>query len=1122
MKIRNDNTYKNINNETNIPIINNVIKNYSNYSDNNNKNDINSNLQIRKNDDKKINEKINFRTIYSNKYKTNNNLNKYNNNNKIININNNNIKNKYIINNKEKENEYYDYFDYPKYTPKNNNLYYKIPDNYIAPNNYSIDSKEINEISNDNNNKNYNNNKNISNQNFQNLINFDYYYECNNPLNYNSEQIQNNFGKIISINPGNYFYNINQNNIENNIIINKSRNNNFKGNNFNNNKLNLKNNNTNLNNNNYKEDDFPNTNCLKYKNKSLSPDYTINKSRFINHKIIDKNKLNIRTPNYVIPSFKKRSSSQEKPFNFIKKYYDDNFIIEEENEDETYIDEKKDKKKLIFSNINIEEKLHEDKNKINLISNESLNNKEIKNMPIDTNNKSRNNNENIKVNHSSTCNKYINNKDEKSPFIMISNISDKISTDLNSNNFKKDISKIEDIISDSDIKIEKSIKINNNILKQKINKNLYINNFMNLSENEFEENKNNEKSKFIENDNKINKINIKSFLKEIKKNKDINYILETKKIELINKENSNFLKNRINLIDNNLNKTNEDKKINTNLNFNNIKINNKNNYKKEIIKENKEKKKEIKKKIIYENLIKEEKKRINKNKKIIKLEEELKKVKLKENKNLYDKNKYKKIKEINQIKTLKNNNNNINNRKVVINDIKKENNDLIMKIKIHKKKNSKFINRVKEKIFSYPDKNNINKHNITSILSDRKLKNNTYIMKKQLKKINTNIINENFKKNKNFYKKINFDNEKSSSYRIKRNKSSNNIRSKIGNYMKDIINNDYKTFKINYSIDKIKKKVIIKIKDKNKNKLINKDNSNKKKFNKIKKINNNKNKKYISKEINDKNLNKNFSDSYNNIYSNSNDSKLLKSQFNQINNNTIDYYKYLVKNNNNNYNIKKYNNFFKSKTNTSSVKNYRKEKLLKNKIYPLLSENLSLSTNNLKNKNLKSIFKNIHQKKILKIDLPKSAMNKDKFKKLKFLDLNMFNLSNKLNNKKKIVKMSLFNSKYFTDFDNDNSLKYNFGNTTSINNSEEDAFKSKFMYNSIHKNKADLKGRKNIYINLLKSPDYKNKNSNRHKRNYFFEKMSKNKGKNILGYNNKNYETMDNDKFINNFNKKYK
>ena len=80
------------------------------------------------------------------------------------------------------------------------------------------------------------------------------------------------------------------------------------------------------------------------KKRNFTTDYKINKSRFINFNRVNKNKLSIRTPNYIIPPNKKRALSQENPVNFVQKYYDNNFIIEEDNEEETFIEDKYDKK----------------------------------------------------------------------------------------------------------------------------------------------------------------------------------------------------------------------------------------------------------------------------------------------------------------------------------------------------------------------------------------------------------------------------------------------------------------------------------------------------------------------------------------------------------------------------------------------------------------------------------------------------------------------------------------------------------------------------------------------------------------------------------------------------------
>ena len=84
---------------------------------------------------------------------------------------------------------------------------------------------------------------------------------------------------------------------------------------------------------------------------NYSPDYLTNRSRFINSRFLSQNAINIRKPIYILPAFKKRARSHEKPFNIIHKYYDGNYIMEEENEEETNMEIKKEYKNEDNENI---------------------------------------------------------------------------------------------------------------------------------------------------------------------------------------------------------------------------------------------------------------------------------------------------------------------------------------------------------------------------------------------------------------------------------------------------------------------------------------------------------------------------------------------------------------------------------------------------------------------------------------------------------------------------------------------------------------------------------------------------------------------------------------------------
>ena len=221
---------------------------------------------------------------------------------------------------------------------------------------------------------------NIPNQNFPNIItnNNNYYYSIlddfpiNMPLYLehtnlginmkNNEKLYN-----ITTNPN---YNINNNNYFRNNFFNEREFNN----NINNPNLNI------INNAQIKEQNLYNPNYMnELYNKSLvfrnnyikeySSDYLTNRNRFINSKYLSQNAINIRKPIYVLPTFKKRARSHEKPFNLIHKYYDGNFIMEEENEEETNIDNNKENQN--------EEKKNSKKNTNNNVINS---NNEIKNI----------------------------------------------------------------------------------------------------------------------------------------------------------------------------------------------------------------------------------------------------------------------------------------------------------------------------------------------------------------------------------------------------------------------------------------------------------------------------------------------------------------------------------------------------------------------------------------------------------------------------------------------------------------------------------------------------------------------------------------------------------------------
>ena len=166
---------------------------------------------------------------------------------------------------------------------------------------------------------------------------------------------------------------------------------------------------------------------------------------------------------------------------------------------------------------------------------------------------------------------------------------------------------------------------------------------------------------------------------------------------------------------------------------------------------------------------------------------------------------------------------------------------------------------------------------------------------------------------------------------------------------------------------------------------------------------------------------------------------------------------------------------------------FNKESLLKNG-NPLPSDNLNFSSTSKSNN-----FKIIQNKLITKKDFPKTVMNTGKHKKINLFDINMFNLSNKFTSKRKIVRMTLIDPKIISEFDTEVLNKNNSRIISSINNSEDFAISSNFMFNSIHRNKKNLKERRNNYNNnKAKIPDYED---NDYKKKIEKEKPNKNNKK---------------------------
>jgi hypothetical protein len=689
--------------------------------------------------------------------------------------------------------------------------------------------------------------------------------------------------------------------------------------------------------------------------------------------------------------------------------------------------------------------------------------------------------------------------------------SDKISTSINSNNIKKDKSKIEDIINDSENQIETSIKVYNNIVnhinnENNINRNLYKSNFANINKDEKFKSEDISKSKIVKCEKKISIINIKALLNEIKKNNNVNQILENNKIKILNNKNKNYKLNNFNINIANIlkykksdNKASDNKEGNIKMseenNNNEInKSNNQININDNNIKNNEDKDKKYNESD-YKNLIINKNKIIIKGIKIIKKDnftkretirlKEKKKVNLKEKENFGEKYIVKKHKENSILNRSQINNTTTSfNKKQIIDRSSKDKSNLRMMYKINKKYNSKIIiiDKVKDNIL--PNKKSINKFSRI-----RKLKTNNINIHnhKKSKKISVSSIIDNFKKYKNIFKSIKFDIVKCYEYGLKRNNSLNNLKlRKTDVFIKGInLNND--------SLDKIDKKIIMKSSKKSRNKTNNLINFTCSKINnKFKKIDKMKNfnyKYFKSKIASLKNRDNNLSDYNMNSNTNSSDNTALQSQSqaNQlyISNKTLDCTKQYIKNNIQ----KKFNNDFRYKTQSSSIKIFNKESLLKIG-NPLLSDNLNLNfSSNSKNNN----FKKIHNKLITKKEFPKTVMTKGKHKKINLFDINMFNLSNKYTSKRKIVRMTLINPKIISEFDTEDLNKNNSRIINSINISEDFAIKSNFMFNSIYRNKKKLKGRRNNCNNKDKSQDYEGGNDL--KKEFEKEKPNKNNKK---------------------------
>ena len=1058
MNNQNDKDNNNINRINNTPIINNYISNSPIINIYPFKNDNVSPIKTEKYEEKNNNENL---IQFKNEINEDNNINicyksydfKDNFNNQDKNMNHYFSFSKYI---------YYNYEVDDKLSPQ-------IIENSDDKNNSNDKKKEIN-IFKDNNN---------ATQNQMNINKNGYYYVyC--PQKKDISETPFN----IEDNNKNYMFNMPDNNLKNKL-----------GNNY-------------LTKKKFYNEDFVDTNFLRFKNKNFSPDYTINKSRFINHKIVDKNKLNIRTPDYVIPSFVKRAISHEKPINLVKKYYDHNFIMEEDNEDETIFDDKKEIKYKSISKEQTSNNKENEKEKENkkLMSNDFLMNNKENNIKNIINDKLLGNEENScrDKDGQNLVNKFINymkeKKEEKNQCVMNLTNSDKISTSINSNNIKKDKSKIEDIINDSENQIETSIKVYNNIVnhinnENNINRNLYKSNFANINKDEKFKSEDISKSKIVKCEKKISIINIKALLNEIKKNNNVNQILENNKIKIMNNKNSNNNLNNINTNNSNIlknkksdNKTSEKKNGNikmseenkfSEINKSNYQINNNDN-------EDKDKKYN---KPDYKNFIINKNKIVIKGTKIIRKEnfkkgetiklKEQKKVNLKEKDNYGEKYIVKMYKDNSILDRSKINNTTTSfNKKPIIDISCRDKINLRMKYKINKKYNSKIINIDKVKDNILPNKKSINKFS-----KIRKLKTNLNIHNhNKSKKISVNNIIENFKKYNNIFKSIKFDICKCYKNGIKRNNSLNNLKLRKNDvFLKGVnLNND--------SLDKIDKRIIIRSSNKSRNKannLINFTGSkNNNKFKKIDKKKNYKYKYYNSKLSNLKNRNKNLSD-YNINNSSNNTALQSQSQTNQlyISHNTLDYTKQYIKNNI----LKKFNNDFRYKTQSSSIKIYNKESLLKNG-NPLPSDNLNFSSTSKRNN-----FKIIQNKLITKKDFPKTVMNTGKHKKINLFDINMFNLSNKFTSKRKIVRMTLIDPKIISEFDTEVLNKNNSRIISSINNSEDFAISSNFMFNSIHRNKKNLKERRNNYNNnKAKIPDYED---NDYKKKIEKEKPNKNNKK---------------------------
>ena len=1067
MEIKNPLNFNGINNINNITNINNFINNSPKINTNYYSNIINNNNNITNIKLDKIKEKKNKEKIYCYEHDYNMNINsnsfKVNNNN----INNKESKNENDIDCVKKLSKYfcikYDEFFHEELNKKlSSNIN---PDHIRTINSYNS-SNGKNQINIVNNNNYYN----MSNNN-------GYYYVYGPQINKTSikKKIDDGPPKV-NMTPNNYFYNINQNYITNNNVNNTIKNNYYnKNEEQEHQKNNLPKNKRKI----LYDNNESNKNSFKYKTKNYSSDYSINKSRFINRKIINQNELkNIEPPNYILPLYKKRALSQEKPLNLIKKYYDNNFIMEEENEEETFIDEKKEKEtKNTMNSINSdknEKSEYIDNNIVDKIFSE-----------LDTNLK-----ENM---HLCNINKKINNE-----IIQKNNENDKIK--IIKDECDKNINNKKSIINDKNkINIKlllKEIKKNKNIIKILVNNN-NNNNIRHINDNNYKSNSN------------INNINLKvqnnnNILIKENSYKEINNLIDKNDIKKHDNNNSN-IKNDNNSNNLLLNKNEmASNKIQKNENNNTIKTKNENKNKIKYFS-----KKDIKK---YKNSKNKNIKKDNNNKPV----KDQKLIKLNRQNNFLEKNKN---------NNLMNNKSRSKEHKMDMTSINSHRPKLKIEIgskdrpldnKINNRNNKKnYFNIIKyskprESVFSLRDTRYLSRSNYSNFKTISKINNKINNSKMMINKsnINTNILNN--EKNKAYYKLIKYDFEKILKKKIKRNNSLNNfMRSKNDIFRRKISNNN--NFLKNNNLNKSSNnKSSIR-----KSYIINSNDDKLKKKSKYIDMYRNNNHKYLSNKIGmtPKNSINNLSDY--NLINSINDSNVIRKQKNLINTNkTI----YNTKKNILSNISKKGIKILKIKPINSPKSNNNCDIFKKCAINSKYYKNINSSPDKLNNKKIK--INNHNNQRRIKC-LPNTSKHKENKSRL-----SIFNSSIKNKPQRNFIRTSLTNSNCINNLENNIFHKYNSDMKNWIHKSQEVITSpiswgdsslrlyDKLKYNTLNENYNGINKNITYYNKIYKTPKYcRNLN-----KNHFFKKKKDKLPKNIGEYyykNNITTELMNKDNSIN-------